>query len=146
MMKRVDVLVLNWNGWQDTLACLASLQLQGYPSFKLLVADNASTDGSVGSVGSVVYEADATARIQLWGGGRVQRRSRQSTRRRLPGQLDFMSSASVLLCRKAMAKVGFFDELTFFMCRKDTDRGSGLRQAGHHRPVSSRPGGCHGVS
>lgn len=50
MMKRVDVVVLNWNGWQDTIACLASLQSQDYPYFNLLVVDNGSTDGSVGQI------------------------------------------------------------------------------------------------
>lgn len=45
-MKRVDVVVLNWNGWQDTLACLASLARLDYPDFRLLVVDNGSTDGS----------------------------------------------------------------------------------------------------
>ncbi len=39
-MKRVDVVVLNWNGWQDTLACLASLARLDYPDFRLLVVDN----------------------------------------------------------------------------------------------------------
>lgn len=50
MMKRVDVVVLNWNGWQDTIACLASLQRQDYPNFNLLVVDNGSTDGSVDQI------------------------------------------------------------------------------------------------
>lgn len=45
-MKRVDVVVLNWNGWQDTLACLASLARLDYPDFRLLVVDNGSTDAS----------------------------------------------------------------------------------------------------
>src|SRR5450830_1576724 len=49
-MKRVDVVVLNWNGWQDTIACLASLQRQDYPHFNLLVVDNGSTDGSVDQI------------------------------------------------------------------------------------------------
>ena len=46
-MKRVDVVVLNWNGWQDTLTCLASLARLDYPDFRLLVVDNGSSDGSV---------------------------------------------------------------------------------------------------
>lgn len=50
MMKRVDVVVLNWNGWQDTIACLDSLQRQDYPHFNVLVVDNGSTDGSVEKV------------------------------------------------------------------------------------------------
>jgi GT2 family glycosyltransferase len=45
-MKRVEVVVLNWNGWRDTLACIASLQHLNYPNFGLIVVDNGSTDGS----------------------------------------------------------------------------------------------------
>ncbi len=45
-MKRVEVVVLNWNGWRDTLACIASLHKQDYSNFGLLVVDNGSTDGS----------------------------------------------------------------------------------------------------
>ncbi|MDD2923603.1 glycosyltransferase family 2 protein [Rhodoferax sp.] len=45
-MKRVDVVVLNWNGWRDTLGCIASLQKLEYPNFSLIVVDNGSTDGS----------------------------------------------------------------------------------------------------
>lgn len=46
-MKHVDVVVLNWNGWKDTVACLVSLRQQDYPNFNLIVVDNGSTDGSV---------------------------------------------------------------------------------------------------
>lgn len=45
-MKRVAVVVLNWNGWRDTLACIASLQKLSYVNFELIVVDNGSTDGS----------------------------------------------------------------------------------------------------
>lgn len=44
--KRVAVVVLNWNGWQDTLECIASLQKLNCPNFELIVVDNGSTDGS----------------------------------------------------------------------------------------------------
>lgn len=43
----VVVVVLNWNGWRDTLACVASLTQLDYPAAKVLVVDNGSTDGSV---------------------------------------------------------------------------------------------------
>ncbi len=45
-MKRVEVVVLNWNGWRNTLDCIASLQCLDYPNFGLIVVDNGSTDGS----------------------------------------------------------------------------------------------------
>lgn len=46
-MKRVCVIVLNWNGWQDTLACVGSLQQLDCSDATILVVDNGSTDGSV---------------------------------------------------------------------------------------------------
>jgi len=51
-MKRVAIVVLNWNGWQDTLACVASLQALTYGNFEILVVDNGSTDDSVAEIRS----------------------------------------------------------------------------------------------
>jgi GT2 family glycosyltransferase len=39
--------VINWNGWQDTLACVEALLKQDYPALQIVVVDNASTDDSV---------------------------------------------------------------------------------------------------
>lgn len=47
MMRRVVIVVLNWNGWLDTVACVQSLQLLDYHDYSILVVDNGSTDGSV---------------------------------------------------------------------------------------------------
>jgi GT2 family glycosyltransferase len=46
-MKQVAIILLNWNGWRDTLACLASLEKLDYSNYRVLVIDNASTDDSV---------------------------------------------------------------------------------------------------
>ena len=43
---RVACVVLNWNGWQDTLACLEGLSRVCYPAFTTIVIDNGSTDDS----------------------------------------------------------------------------------------------------
>jgi GT2 family glycosyltransferase len=43
---KVDVIVLNWNGFGDTSACLSSLQELSYPNYRVIVVDNASTDDS----------------------------------------------------------------------------------------------------
>lgn len=45
-MKRVAIIVLNWNGIKDTLSCLSSLQKQSYKNFTIVVVDNGSTDNS----------------------------------------------------------------------------------------------------
>lgn len=43
----VAVIILNWNGWSDTAACVRSLLRGTYPGYRLLVVDNGSTDNSV---------------------------------------------------------------------------------------------------
>ena len=42
----VAIIVLNWNGLTDTLECLNSLKEIDYPNYKVVVVDNASSDGS----------------------------------------------------------------------------------------------------
>ena len=43
----VLVLILNWNGWQDTLECLQSLRAGSYEDAQTVVIDNGSGDGSL---------------------------------------------------------------------------------------------------
>ena len=59
-MESVFVVVLNWNGWRDTIECLESLLAMEYPSYRIVVVDNASTD-------------DSWDRITAWGSGAPDR-------------------------------------------------------------------------
>ncbi len=43
---RVHIVVLNWNGWRDTTACLEAIQRLDHPAVTAIVCDNGSTDGS----------------------------------------------------------------------------------------------------
>lgn len=43
----VTCVVLNWNSWQDTVACLAGLRDIGYGNATVVVVDNGSTNDSV---------------------------------------------------------------------------------------------------
>lgn len=43
----VAIIVLNWNGKQDTLECLRSLDRSTYAPVRIYVVDNASSDGSL---------------------------------------------------------------------------------------------------
>ncbi|GFO64375.1 glycosyltransferase family 2 protein [Geomonas paludis] len=56
-MSRVSVILVNWNGWRDTLECLDSLLGLDYPDFDIAVCDNASGD-------------DSAARIREWAASR----------------------------------------------------------------------------
>jgi GT2 family glycosyltransferase len=47
---KVSIIVLNWNGCDDTLECLESLRSLDYASYNVIVVDNGSQDGSVGAI------------------------------------------------------------------------------------------------
>jgi hypothetical protein len=46
-MPKVFIIILNWNGKDDTIECLESLKKIDYPDYKIVVVDNGSTDDSV---------------------------------------------------------------------------------------------------
>lgn len=49
---RVSCVVLNWNGWSDTLECIGALEKCSYPNLNIIVVDNGSTDDSVARIKS----------------------------------------------------------------------------------------------
>ncbi|WP_333582530.1 glycosyltransferase family 2 protein [Methanoculleus bourgensis] len=46
-MPRASIIILNWNGWTDTIECLESLYQINYPNYDVIVVDNGSKDGSI---------------------------------------------------------------------------------------------------
>jgi hypothetical protein len=42
----VYIVILNWNGWKDTLACVESCRKLAYDNFHIVIIDNGSVDGS----------------------------------------------------------------------------------------------------
>ncbi|MEM8499763.1 MAG: glycosyltransferase family 2 protein [Pseudomonadota bacterium] len=59
MNQSVYIVLLNWNGWGDTIACLESVFGLQDVSFKVIVCDNDSGDGSLEC-------------IQQWASGRLR--------------------------------------------------------------------------
>jgi len=45
--KKAYIVILNWNGWRDTVECLESVFRNDYPLYQVIVCDNNSTDGSL---------------------------------------------------------------------------------------------------
>jgi len=66
----VYVVVVNWNGWADTVECLESVFRLRHPRYRVLVCDNGSEDGSLG-------------RIAAWAEGRLAAPADASPLRRL---------------------------------------------------------------
>jgi GT2 family glycosyltransferase len=54
----VYLIVLNWNGYTDTHECLDSLRGLAYPSYRVLVVDNASSDDSAERIAANHPEAE----------------------------------------------------------------------------------------
>ena len=46
-MPTVGIVISNYNGWQDTVQCLQSLQKQTFTDFEIILLDDASTNDSV---------------------------------------------------------------------------------------------------
>jgi GT2 family glycosyltransferase len=47
LKPRISIVILNWNGWADTIQCLKSLWSIEYDNYFIVIVDNASTDDSV---------------------------------------------------------------------------------------------------
>ncbi|MDD5192298.1 MAG: glycosyltransferase family 2 protein [Candidatus Nanoarchaeia archaeon] len=43
----VHIIILNWNGKEDTIECINSVKKIDYPNYKIILVDNGSTDNSV---------------------------------------------------------------------------------------------------
>ena len=43
-MPKVFIIILNWNGWEDTKECLESLDRVAYDNFEVVLVDNGSKD------------------------------------------------------------------------------------------------------
>ncbi|NSW84626.1 MAG: glycosyltransferase [Syntrophothermus sp.] len=46
-LSEVYILILNYNGWRDTVECLESVQRLTHLNYRIVVIDNGSTDGSL---------------------------------------------------------------------------------------------------
>ncbi len=49
-LPQITIIILNWNGKEDTIECLESVMKINYPTFQAVVVDNGSVDGSVGAI------------------------------------------------------------------------------------------------
>lgn len=49
-MKKVYVIIVNWNGWSDTIECLESVFRNNYSAFRVVVCDNDSEDCSLNHI------------------------------------------------------------------------------------------------
>jgi dTDP-4-dehydrorhamnose reductase len=56
---KITILLLNYNGWEDTIECLESVYKITYPNWEVILVENGSEDDSV-------------SRIKEWAAGKIQ--------------------------------------------------------------------------
>jgi GT2 family glycosyltransferase len=54
----VFCVVLNWNGWKDTIACVAALRRVDYSRLDIVVVDNGSSDSSAENIRRVLPDVE----------------------------------------------------------------------------------------
>ncbi|MDI6644166.1 MAG: glycosyltransferase family 2 protein [Methanobacteriaceae archaeon] len=52
MKPKVTIIILNWNGWKDTVECLESVYQINYPNYHVIVVDNNSENDSIEKINS----------------------------------------------------------------------------------------------
>lgn len=48
--QKITIIILNWNGWNDTIECLESLYQINYPNYDIILIDNNSEDDSISKI------------------------------------------------------------------------------------------------
>jgi GT2 family glycosyltransferase len=46
-MPHVSIIILNWNGWEDSIECLESVYQIKYPHYNVIIVDNGSENDSI---------------------------------------------------------------------------------------------------
>lgn len=98
----------------------------------------AEGDSKIGAVGSAIYYMEEPARLQAWGGGKVNFWLGQGQHFESPvsdDKLEFIMGASLLVCRRALNAVGLLDE-GFFIYWEDADYCFRLRRSGWRLAVA----------
>ena len=47
VIPSVVIIILNWNGWLDTIECIESVYQINYPNYQVIIVDNDSSDNSI---------------------------------------------------------------------------------------------------
>jgi GT2 family glycosyltransferase len=61
--KKTAIVILNWNGWQDTIECLHSLLEMNTQNFCVFIIDNNSSDESIKRISSFISEYHLQSRF-----------------------------------------------------------------------------------
>ena len=64
MLPKVDIIILNYNGYKDTIECIKSLQDITYNNIDIIIIDNNSTDNSEYEIKKFISKSNNIQYIQ----------------------------------------------------------------------------------
>lgn len=64
-LPRVSIVILNWNGWQDTLECFDSLSRITYPNYEIIILDNNSSNDSIEKINNWIANKKSSISYKL---------------------------------------------------------------------------------
>lgn len=62
----IAILILNWNGWKDTVECLKSIQQMDYKDYFVVLGDNGSTNESMCEITDFCKNENITVRPEVF--------------------------------------------------------------------------------
>jgi len=68
---KIAIIILNWNGYHDTIKCLESVLKLRYSNFQIILLDNGSTDGSVEIIVNWAGEKRRSSGTRIESSGRL---------------------------------------------------------------------------
>jgi len=71
-MSKTAIVILNWNGWQDTIALLGSLMNATYDPLLVIIIDNASSDKSIVTIEQYLVESQSPHTVIAWETGATE--------------------------------------------------------------------------
>lgn len=64
-IPKVSIIILNWNGWQDTLECFESLEKISYSNYEVIVLDNNSANESAEKIKNWIAHKKSSVNYKL---------------------------------------------------------------------------------
>jgi len=62
---KVAIIILNWNGWKDTIECLESIKKIDYDNYHVVVVDNHSSDNSLEEISKYIENNNKISVLSL---------------------------------------------------------------------------------
>lgn len=98
---KVTIIILNYNGWQDTINCLDSIFRINYSNWEIILVDNGSQDESISKFVSWA-KIDSQTKVSNTKGGSVHKSIEKSVYNEKKCEIEFLNNYNELNHKKSV--------------------------------------------